>query len=234
MRFTADFETTTKEEDCRVWVVGFCEIGNTDNFFWYKTIDEMMDFLINDPDNHTLYFHNLKFDGEFIIDWLFRNGYSHVKDRREAESMTFTTLISKMGAFYSMNVYFKVKGRRKHMVTIYDSLKILNFSVKQIAEAFNLPIRKGEIDYHKERKIGYTPDKEEIDYLRNDVEIVARALKVLFDQDLDKMTQGSNALHDFKTIYGKKNFERSFPIPDYDKDIRESYKGGFTYLSPRF
>lgn len=234
MKFTADFETTTQEEDCRVWVVGFCEIGNTDNFFWYKTIEEMMEFLIMEPESHTLYFHNLKFDGEFIIDWLFRNGYEHITDRREARSKTFTTLIADKGPFYSMSIYFEVKGRRKHMVTIYDSLKILNFSVKEIAQAFDLPIKKGEIDYSKSRPIGYEPDENEIDYLRNDVEIVARALKTLFDQDLNKMTQGSNALHDFKTMFGKKNFEKTFPIPDYDGEIRDSYKGGFTYLSPRF
>lgn len=234
MKFTADLETTTNELDCRAWVVGLCEIGNVKNFFWLKTIGELMEWLILEPENHTLYFHNLKFDGEFIIDWLFRNGYTHILDRREAETKTFTTLISDKGLFYSINIYFEVKGKRKKMVTIYDSLKILNFSVKQIAEAFDLPIKKGEIDYAKERPIGYEPTQEEIDYLRNDVEIVARALQTLFDEDLNKMTQGSNALHDFKSIFGKKNFERVFPILDYDKDIRGSYKGGFTYLSPRF
>lgn len=234
MKFTADLETTTNEEDCRAWVVGLCQIDNVKNFFWFKTITELMEWLMEEPENHTLYFHNLKFDGEFLIDWLFRNGFKHVLDRRDAGTKTFTTLISDKGQFYSMSIYFQVKGKFKRMVTIYDSLKILNFSVREIAEAFNLPIRKGEIDYGAYRPIGYTPTEDEIDYLRNDVEIAARALKTLFDEDLKKMTQGSNAMHDFKTIFGKKNFERVFPIPDYDKDIRGSYKGGFTYLSPRF
>lgn len=31
-RYTADFETTTDPNDCRVWAYGICEIGNTDNF----------------------------------------------------------------------------------------------------------------------------------------------------------------------------------------------------------
>ena len=48
------------------------------------------------------------------------------------------------------------------------------------------------------------------------------------------MTQGSNALYDYKQTVGTKNFNKWFPIPDYDSDIRQSYKGGFTYLNPKF
>ena len=48
------------------------------------------------------------------------------------------------------------------------------------------------------------------------------------------MTQGSNALQDFKEILTKRKFEHYFPNlpPDVDDDIRKSYKGGFTYLNP--
>lgn len=48
------------------------------------------------------------------------------------------------------------------------------------------------------------------------------------------MTQGSNALFDFKEIKNKRAFERLFPTLDksIDEDIRKSYKGGFTYLNP--
>ena len=48
------------------------------------------------------------------------------------------------------------------------------------------------------------------------------------------MTIGSNALTDFKKILSKSKFEHLFPSLDYeiDKDLRKSYKGGFTYLNP--
>ena len=39
---------------------------------------------------------------------------------------------------------------------------------------------------------------EEKEYIKNDVLIVAQALNVLFKENLKKMTQGSNALNDFK------------------------------------
>lgn len=231
--FTADFETTTDPTDCRVWACGICEIGNPDNFTYMNDIDGFIEWSRKQR-NVTTYFHNLKFDGEFILCWLFENGFKFVAERRDLEKNTFTTLISDKGQFYSMEICFDRKGKEKDCLTIYDSLKILPFSVADIAKGFNLPISKLEIDYNETRKKGHILTKEEVNYLRNDVEIMARALHILFEQGLTKMTQGSNALFDYKRTVGTKNFNKWFPIPDYDSDIRQSYKGGFTYLNPKY
>lgn len=233
MLYTADFETTTNEDDCRVWAWGVCEIGNPDYFSHGNTIEGFFDYM-EKSENSTFYFHNLKFDGEFLMVHLFEQGFKHVIDRSEEDTRTFTTLVSDAGQFYSIKIIFEKKGKRTKYVKIYDSLKILPFSVAQIAKGFNLPISKLEIDYDKPRERGYVLTQKEVDYLRNDVDIVARALHVLFEQGLDRMTQGSNALHDYKRTVTKKNFERWFPIPDYDHDVRQSYKGGFTYLNPAY
>lgn len=233
MLYTADFETTTDPADCRVWAYGICEIGNPVNFTYGNDINGFMKWA-NEQGKATVYFHNLKFDGEFILCWLFENGFKYVDDRRDLEKNTFTTLISDKGQFYSMEICFERKGKEKKSLTIYDSLKILPFSVAAIAKGFNLPISKLEIDYHETREIGHVLTKQEINYLRNDVDIVARALNTLFEQGLTKMTQGSNALFDYKRTVGTKNFSKWFPIPDYDYDIRQSYKGGFTYLNPKY
>ena len=233
MLYTADFETTTDPADCRVWAYGICEIGNPDNFTYGNDINGFMKWA-NEQGKATVYFHNLKFDGEFILCWLFENGFKYVDDRRDLEKNTFTTLISDKGQFYSMEICFERKGKEKKSLTIYDSLKILPFSVAAIAKGFNLPISKLEIDYQETREIGHELTLQEIDYLRNDVDIVARALNTLFEQGLTKMTQGSNALYDYKQTVGTKNFNKWFPIPDYDSDIRQSYKGGFTYLNPKY
>lgn len=233
MLYTADFETTTDPTDCRVWAYGICEIGNPDNFTYGNDINDFMKWA-NEQGKATVYFHNLKFDGEFILCWLFENGFKYVDDRRDLEKNTFTTLISDKGQFYSMEICFERKGKEKKSLTIYDSLKILPFSVAAIAKGFNLPISKLEIDYNETREKGHILTREEVDYLRNDVDIVARALNTLFEQGLNKMTQGSNALYDYKQTVGNKNFNKWFPIPVYDSDIRQSYKGGFTYLNPKF
>lgn len=232
-KYCSDFETTTDENDCRVWAWGVCEVGNPNYFKYGNDIETFFEFMKN-SNNSTFYFHNLKFDGEFLLVYLFENGYKWVSDRKQESTKTFTTLISDKGQFYSLKIIFEKKEKVTKYVTIYDSLKILPFSVSQIAKGFNLPISKLEIDYKEKREIGHELTQQEVDYLRNDVDIVARALDVLFSQGLDKMTQGSNALHDYKRMTGTKNFERWFPIPDYDSDVRQSYKGGFTFLNPRY
>lgn len=234
-KFACDFETTTNEDDCRVWAYALCEIGNVDNFKYGNSIDEFINFCKDKKENYVLYFHNLKFDGEYIFNYLLNNGYECIKTKKERKDNTFTTLISDTGQFYSIEIFFETQNK-KHInkVTIYDSLKILNFSVQQIAKDFNLPIRKLELDYKTNREVGHILTEHEVDYIHNDVEIMARALEIMFNQNLTKMTIGSDALDNYKKM--NKNFKKYFPILPYeiDKDIRRSYKGGFTYLNEKY
>lgn len=60
--YTADFETTTDEEDCRVWAYAICEIGNTDNFIYGNNIDDFITWCMNPKKNYKIWYHNLKFD----------------------------------------------------------------------------------------------------------------------------------------------------------------------------
>ena len=190
--------------------------------------------ICKNSNNSTFYFHNLKFDGEFIIYWLLTHNFKYIKDKREREDNTFTCLISKMGQFFSIEVYFKVYNRKVEKVTFLDSLKILNMSVDRIAKTFGLEISKLTIDYNKLRERGHILTEEERAYIKNDVKIVAQALKKLFDENLTKMTQASNALYDYKNILTLDKFRHYFPVLDnsIDNSIRSSYKGGFTYLNP--
>lgn len=225
--WVADFETTVEKDQSRVWAYALCDINNTDTFYYGNSIDDFISWA-SLQDGERIYFHNLKFDGEFILSWLFNHGFKHLNDKYLRPN-EFSTLISNMGQFYCIKVQFQEAN-----VEFYDSLKVLPFKVKEIPKVFGLEDAKLEIDYAAPREIGHQLTQEEIDYIKEDVVIVAKALKILFDQNMTKMTTGANALNDFKTGYGKKNFERSFPTPSYDADIRKSYKGGFTYCNPKF
>ena len=233
-KFTADFETAVwLEDESFVWAWACCEIGNEENIIIENNISSFMKFLEKNSGS-AFYFHNLKFDGEFIISELLKSGFTFVKDKKEAKDKTFTTLISDFGVFYQITIYFKKSEKYTKKVTIIDSLKIIPFSVSQIAKAFGLEESKLEIDYMEKRSRNHTLTKEERDYIKNDVVIVAKALKVIFSEGLTKMTQGSNALYDFKKMKNKRAFSHFFPnLPeDIDAEIRKAYKGGFTYLNP--
>ena len=54
--FTADFETTTDENDCRVWAYAISEIGNPDNFIYGNNLDDFMEFCANPKENYKIYF----------------------------------------------------------------------------------------------------------------------------------------------------------------------------------
>lgn len=233
--YVADFETTTIEEDCHVWAYALCEVGNSDNILIGASINGFMDWCSHQKDNPKIYFHNLKFDGQFIIYWLFKHGFKHV-DRKHRDSQTFTTTISDKGLYYSIEVVFKLKGKKVQKVTFLDSLKLLPMSVDAIAKSFKLPIQKGTIDYdaHNYLPEGSPLSPEEQEYIKHDVQIVAHAIEYFHSQGLDKMTIGSCALAEYKKIISERRFKRYFPVPRYHDDVKRSYRGGFTYLNPDF
>ena len=227
--YTADFETTTDKNDLRVWAWGVCNINDFTDFQYDNNIESFIEWLKNHR-GCNIYFHNLKFDGEFIISWLLKNGYKYNKD---LVSRTFNCVIAGTGQFYKIDICFYKKGKYKRVAHIFDSLKKLPFSVKKIATAFELPILKGEIDYTAERKKGHILTEEELSYLRNDVEIMARALNIQMLEGLTHMTIGSDSLHIFKSMLGESKFKSYYPILDtaVDRDIRRAYRGGYTYVN---
>ena len=234
--FVADFETTTNMADCRVWAYAICEVGNKDNIIVGTTIDDFMKWCEDTKENNTVYFHNLKFDSQFIMNWLFRNGFEHTTEPEDKKSKTFNTLISDKGLFYQVEVIFKKKGKKVNKVVFLDSYKLIPLSVDAIAKSFKLPISKLKINYdaHNDLPIGspLTPDEEE--YIKHDVWIVAYAIEYFHSQGLDRMTIGSCALAEYKKLIHKRNFDKFFPLPKYHEDVKQSYRGGFTYLNPKF
>lgn len=228
IRYTADFETTTDPETAHVWSWESCVVGAPDNFCRGIDIESFIEYC--SLEDRIIYFHNLKFDSSYILSYLLTHGYSW-SNKRILKKHEFSTLISNMGQFYSVTVCFG-----DTTTTFYDSLKLIRLSVEQIAKAYGLTYRKLEIDYDKPRPEGYIPTDEEWEYQHADVAIMSQALHILFTEGLTKITQGSNALWDYKEIIGKKNFKRWFPVlpPDIDAFCRKSYKGGATQVHKIF
>jgi hypothetical protein len=234
--FVADFETTTRADNCHVWAYAICEVENKDNIIIGTTINDFMKWCEERKENDTVFFHNLKFDSQFIMNYLFKNDYIHTVNPEDKKSRTFNTLISDKGLYYQVEVIFEKKGKKVNKVVFQDSLKLIPLSVEAIAKSFKLPISKLEIDYeaHNNLPIGSPLTKEEEEYIKHDVQIVAYAIEYFYSQGLDRMTIGSCALAEYKKIITKRDFKRFFPIPKYHQDVKQSYRGGFTYLNPEF
>ena len=232
-RFTADFETATwVPDETWVWAWALCDIEDVSHVEVGNSIESFFERIKKEA-NPYIYFHNLKFDGEFLIFHIMKNlGFEHVESK-EKRTGTFSTLISDMGLFYSIEVYFEV-GKKTKKVTFIDSLKIINQSVESMPKTFKIEENKLEIDYNAPREKGHILTGEEEAYIKNDVVIVAKALSYLFNMGLTKMTAGSNALSEYKEITRLNRFRSLYKPLNYeiDKDIRRAYRGGFTYLNP--
>lgn len=230
LKLMADFETTTDPADCRVWAGCAVDIEKLEVVFLDNNLDAFMEFLRDK--NTVCYFHNLKFDGSFILHWLLTHGFRYDESRKDN---TFTTLITDDGLFYSIEVIFRrYESKKYEKVTFYDSLKKLPFKVATIAKAFELKQSKGSIDYTAHRPKGYQMTEAEKEYIVTDCAIVAEALKIQMEQGMKKMTTAGDAMNGYKSILGKGRFEKVFPVlpVELDADIRRAYRGGYVYLNP--
>ena len=211
--YVADFEIELLSDEqikdgaqTYVWAWSFCDCDDIDNTFNYGTsIDSFFDF-IKDCRNHSIiWFHNLKFDGQFILSYLLRNGWTQKEDNKELNDCEFCATANSSGVFYSIEIKYYGKN-----IKFYDSLKKLPFKVEKIAKDLGFEQQKGSIDYKKHREEGGELTEEEIEYIKNDVQIVARALKkVFFDRGLYGQTIGSDCLRLYKEM--TPNFFDLFP-----------------------
>ena len=222
MRWACDFETYPNAEKTWVWAWGASNIDNPDEFVYDSKIS---DFILWAEEQDTLYFHNLKFDGGFICDYLLKNNWEYVHDKPKKPNQ-FSALIANTGQWYSMSLNFN-----GNIVKIYDSLKKLPMSISAIAKSFNLEEMKGDIDYNLYRPEGWVMTETEKAYLKNDCVILSKALRIQFGKNLTKMTVGGDALSSFKEITDPSKFNRIFPLlsPEVDKECRSAYRGGWCY-----
>ena len=243
--YSADFETNNSETECRVWAWGACNIFKPeDTFIYNNSIDSFFDYLFTFNKGAMFYFHNEKFDGQFILHWLLSHGYNICEDNKPN---TFATIIDDMNKVYeirftfSREYYVKHKGKslkKKKNITIKirDSLKKINMPLKKMPKAFGLDIEKGDLDetedeYNKIREVNHIITESELDYLRKDVIILAKSLKFLYENGLNSMTVAGGAMKMFKSMISEETFNELFPVLSFSEDefVRCSYRGGWTY-----
>lgn len=231
--YVSDFETTTDGVTTRVWLWATSDIDG--NIVARGTSIESYIAQISNTSGEVHWFHNLKYDGTYIVDYLLKNGFEH-SEKRKLEAKQFSTMVDDMGNWYGLQICFKTGNKKKKQVKLHDSAKKLIGSVADIAKRFNMEVTKGDIDHSIYRPIGHVPTPEEVDYCDRDVIIIANALKVMFTQDMTKITSSSDALHLFRKTIGANRFGHLFPsLPKAADDlIRAGYKGGYVFVNPNF
>lgn len=229
MKIVADFETTCDEQSIKnkqtsVYLWDICLIDTLEHYHGYdiKSFIEKIKEL--KPD--ICYFHNLKFDGTFLVYYFYENGYKRVDEVNKNKD--FTTIIDGMGNWYGIEVKFG-----KKVIKFWDSFKLLFSSVANLAKAFKLDIQKLDFDYTRSdfSKIS----EQDIKYIEHDTEIVARCLQFMINFGLDKITLASSTFHYFKGNYCS-DFTKIFPKLDIKTDslIRKAYRGGFCCVHENF
>lgn len=204
----SDFETTvfSGQTSTEVWAAACVEF-NTENVHIFHSLEEWFNYLISLNCNIVTYFHNLKFDGEFILAYLLRTktfqpafsrGPTGISDgdflpRHQMRSNTYSYSISNRGAWYRMTI--KV-GR--YYIDIRDSLKLLPFSVRELGDSFQTKHKKLDMEYTGLRYAGCEITPEEQEYIKNDVLVVKEALEIMFAEGHRKTTIGGCCLAEYK------------------------------------
>jgi len=230
--FVGDFETTVYNGQTRtdVWASACVELF-TEDVLISHSISEQFEYFKSLKSDLVIYYHNLKFDGSFWIDYFINvlhlqqatykikdsdkgddvypnkdlydcDWYVDFMDRKNMPDESFIYSISDMGVWYKIIV--RTGG---HFIEIRDSLKLLPFSVREIGKSFKTKHKKLDMKYSGYRYPGCEITDEEKKYIANDVLVVKEAIEFMFEQGHKKLTIGACCLSEFLA-----------DIPQYDID----------------
>lgn len=260
--YVADFETTVINEKgikrARVWLWVLKEINNNIIYrgydietFFNKIFEISTELYIN-----SIYFHNIKFDGQFILkSYLCKKKYGFRPCIKINENKDFlvkwiknhifnitllfeNTIIRFLCSFRIFSIPVKDLSK-KWIKRNKEYIKSLNISNSLKKDILNYKI-KGEINYTKERKEGYIPTAKEIDYADFDILVVENIIKEHIQENkfvYNKHTKASWSVFHWKQgIKGKylhwvnKNWFKIFKHTSKTqlKELHKYFQGGIT------
>ncbi len=254
--YAADFETTsyTGQTHTEVWAAAIVEL-HTEDVLIFNSIDALFSHILSLNHNSVIYFHNIKFDGEFWLHFLltktnFKQCFNqpdptladgYFTERKYMKSGEFRYSISGKGQWYSITIK---NGR--YFIDLRDSLKLIPTSVKRIGESFGTKHKKTSIEYTGYRQAGGEITPLEKEYIANDVLIVKEALEIMYSQGHNALTIGSCCMKEYKYLSPFYDIDKSLPnlyeipfeddaekqfnAPNAGEYIRNSYRGGWCYV----
>lgn len=233
---TTDF---TPNESSKVFLCGLMSLKD----YSYRLSFENLAQFINNiaemtyKESHTqalIYFHNLGYDGEYLLRWLLKHGY---KQTLNIDPVTHRTVILRKefallksgGKFFSLTFWWR--GIKLHFL---DSLKLFPKSLASLGESIGYKKLKDTVDYRKFKIYkNHRYPKTWTKYLKRDCEILARYLKQFFAKEknshsLFKQTIGSISYSYIKETINK--LTPNFTVKDY-LYFQNWYSGGLCFPS---
>lgn len=239
--YTADFETSLTEDkkDVHVWSWGMSNIMLYD-FIYGNNIESFLDHILAQKNVLDIAFHNLKYDGNYILPALFKLGYEYISPRVLMDSWTagedlskkFTANITANGQWFSIIIIkdgIMATPDTPSFVHIWDSLKLFPQTLKEVGEQYCSTYKKVEEPktfYTKIRPVGHIPTEEELHYLKYDCLTLAEALRKQYEKyDTIYRTRASKAFEFFKAC--------CLAQDDKTNVYKDHYEGCQQYLIPK-
>ena len=249
--YVADFETSSTDEtdeEVFVYATGLMKVNDKRNILYYNNNIEnfVKDLYKMETSTTVIYFHNLSFDIEFLLNYLVnKQGFKQVvnsyeeneeglnikSEKREMKQSKTFEIIYANGTFYqvTLNLYYDkfIDGKKEKtcmkQIIFKDSYKIASFPLVKIAKDFlGITIPKDGINHHFIRRRNYLLNSEEMKYLYDDVKILKDFINLI-------LIQGINVNSNYKVIIDKMTIA-SQSLNEFKHLMYESFKDG-SYVS---
>lgn len=238
MKYYFDIETLTAEP-CNIWL--WCMLDDKDNKYIGYDECSLMNKIFDIGKSVTkskkngynvAYVYNLKFEGQYILKYLFENGFSYSEN---GEPNTFNCFIS-FGisrVFYSMSIYYNKLYQGNIVLScikIVDLYPLLQGNLRQHGNILGYP--KGDTPLYNTLPKNFIPSIDDINYCVRDVEILKKQHKNYNEKGLIKLTQASCALSIYKNMLKNDGIDFLKIFPQLDVNFTPAYRGGYVVSNP--
>lgn len=244
-------ETATNENYDEARIYGGCLLDIDKNkSIYFDNLDDLFKFI--SKKHCIVYVYDLKYYGTFIVSYLMSKKYKQLVMtdylNKKYTKKSYNILSDDNGNFYNIDVLndFKTKYDKKQSKNVKDWIRNTFIDIKKIlpitlAElgsivGFDNPIK---LDNNNYKQDNYTMNELEKQYVFNNCNIIAKNIQHLKEEGLKKFTISANAFNKYKEMEfngNDLNYRRTLPELSYevDKFIRDAYRGGWTYLNPKY
>lgn len=238
--YCADFETTSMaqykiEQRTRVYLWCIKSVDEQESYMGCS-IDEFFAQIGSFDKDIICYFHNLSFDGEFIMWWLLEQEYEYCENLQKVRKpKTFEPTIDDSGSIFSIRVmYYNV------YIEFRCSYKLFPKSIEDIGEMVGIMKLKETHNYEELKNYNSIEEvtSEEKMYINNDVLIMCKLIKYLNEIGINGITMSSSAYKNWRSDRYAYFLSKNQLIKDSNDEIneivRKSYRGGITKVNPKY